>query len=572
MQPISNSSSSSDKPIWYFLIFWTLLNAVQAYTLELHGDEAYYWVYSRFLAWGYFDHPPMVAIFIRIGDSIMHNELGLRLLTVLTNSASLYIIWLMLKRYSVKAKWFIPVVSSLFILHIYGFTTTPDSPLLFFAVLFYYFYQRYAERDDIKTAGILSLVTACMLYSKYHGILLIGFTVLSNSALLKRKSFWAIALAVLVLYVPHIYWQVTNDFPTLKYHLFTRSSDPYRFEFTYTYPLGQLLMAGPLIGWFLFYTGWKIKISDTFIRCLVFNCVGTFFFFLLTTLKGVVEIHWTLIAFVPLVMLVLISFSQLQQPPKWFYKVAYINVALILFIRLSLIFRVPFVIQNGHLESYFGFREWAQKVKAHIGSAYLMVPDGFQDPSKYNYYTNTTKAMAYDSRDYHKTQYDLWPIEDSLQHHKVYYITTAREHGLTEDSLVKRSWQQWYGGWINDARTYQKVEIAVLTKAVTAKEGDTVPLFLTIHNPYNYRVAFANSDNLNKVSLEACIVNGGDLVDVAQTVGGFNNLVLEPGATVKYNCAFKLSAKKGSYELYLSIHTTPLKGSKNSGTIKLDVQ
>jgi len=136
---ISSQQPSSNKAIGYFLLLWTILNAIQAYTLELHGDEAYYWVYSKLLDWGYFDHPPMVAVFIKIGDSLMHNELGLRLLTVLTNSAAVYLLWLILKKYNASAKWFMLVVSGLFIFHIYGFTTTPDSPLLFFTVLFYFY-------------------------------------------------------------------------------------------------------------------------------------------------------------------------------------------------------------------------------------------------------------------------------------------------------------------------------------------------------------------------------------------------------------------------------------------------
>src|SRR3982751_62509 len=96
------SAKQSDKPIWYFLLLWTILNAIQAYTLEVHADEAYYWLYSRFLDWGYFDHPPMVAIFIRIGDSIMHNEFGLRMMTVLSSSLSVYVLWLIVKRYAVE--------------------------------------------------------------------------------------------------------------------------------------------------------------------------------------------------------------------------------------------------------------------------------------------------------------------------------------------------------------------------------------------------------------------------------------------------------------------------------------
>src|SRR5476649_2258510 len=125
---LSQKTSSSDRPIWYFLLCWTIFNILQAYKLEIHADEAYYWLYSRFLDWGYFDHPPMVALFIRIGDTLMHNELGLRLVTVLTSTASVYLLWLILKKYAVDAWAIILVISGIFIFHIYGFTTTPDAP------------------------------------------------------------------------------------------------------------------------------------------------------------------------------------------------------------------------------------------------------------------------------------------------------------------------------------------------------------------------------------------------------------------------------------------------------------
>src|SRR6201996_3003913 len=111
---LSQKTPSPDKPIWYFLLCWTIFNVLQAYKLEIHADEAYYWMYSRFLDWGYFDHPPMVALFIRIGDIIMHNELGLRLMTVLASTASLYILWLILKNYGASAKLFAVVIACMF--------------------------------------------------------------------------------------------------------------------------------------------------------------------------------------------------------------------------------------------------------------------------------------------------------------------------------------------------------------------------------------------------------------------------------------------------------------------------
>ena len=38
-----------------------VLRAVMAGLLPLTADEAYYWLWSQHLAWGYFDHPPMIA-------------------------------------------------------------------------------------------------------------------------------------------------------------------------------------------------------------------------------------------------------------------------------------------------------------------------------------------------------------------------------------------------------------------------------------------------------------------------------------------------------------------------------
>ena len=229
----TQTTKQSDKPIWYFLLCWTILNAIQAATLELHAYEAYYWMYSRFLDWGYFDHPPMVALFIRFGDSIGHNEFCMRLITIIASSTGIYVLWLILKRYTVSASAFILVVAGMLILHIYGFTTTPDAPLFFFAVLFYYFYQRYIDKDEWWLATVLGAVIACMFYSKYHAVLLVAFTVISNIKLFKRPSFWFIAALAVVLYIPHILWQITHGFPSVNYHLYERAVKVYNPENSY---------------------------------------------------------------------------------------------------------------------------------------------------------------------------------------------------------------------------------------------------------------------------------------------------------------------------------------------------
>ena len=57
-------------PLYGFLAIWLVINLIQSYFTELAHDEAYYWMYSKYLSWGYFDHPPMIALIIKIGYAI----------------------------------------------------------------------------------------------------------------------------------------------------------------------------------------------------------------------------------------------------------------------------------------------------------------------------------------------------------------------------------------------------------------------------------------------------------------------------------------------------------------------
>ncbi len=136
-----------------FLLSWFLVNLLQAGATELFDDEAYYWVYSRFLSWGYYDHPPMIALLIKIGYFFFHNELGVRLLIVILSTASLVIIYDLLPQKSNKL--FITIACSMAVLQIGGIIAVPDIPLIFFTALFLWLYRRFLQRTSL----VNSLVT-----------------------------------------------------------------------------------------------------------------------------------------------------------------------------------------------------------------------------------------------------------------------------------------------------------------------------------------------------------------------------------------------------------------------------
>src|SRR6476620_3136159 len=103
---------------------WLLLNLIQSSVTGLIDDESYYWVYSRFLAWGYFDHPPMIAMLIKVGYAIFHNELGVRLLTIILSTASLWITESLIEKKN--AFLFYAICGSMALAQIGGMLAVPD--------------------------------------------------------------------------------------------------------------------------------------------------------------------------------------------------------------------------------------------------------------------------------------------------------------------------------------------------------------------------------------------------------------------------------------------------------------
>ena len=153
--------------LFYFSLL--LLGIIQARFTELQDDEAYYWVYSKFPDWGYFDHPPMIAMLVKMGYAIFPNELGVRLFSVLLCVLSLVIIEdLAGKR---NPRLFYTIVLSFSILQLGGFMAAPDIPLIFFAAFFFRCYKKFVADFSLFHTFLLGFSAALLLYSKYHAVL-----------------------------------------------------------------------------------------------------------------------------------------------------------------------------------------------------------------------------------------------------------------------------------------------------------------------------------------------------------------------------------------------------------------
>lgn len=394
------------------------MHFIQASSTELLDDEAYYWVYSIFPAWGYFDHPPMVAMLIKAGYAIFHNELGVRLFSLLLSTAAVYIVDNLIEKKNYLL--FYSICISLAIIQVAGIMAVPDTPLMFFIASFFWLYRRFINNINIINALLLGICIALMLYTKYHGVLVVIFTGLSNLKLFKRYETYIAIITAIVLFTPHLYWQYVNGFPSVQFHLLERYVADYEVMFTVEFILGQLLIAGPLMGWLLLAAAALYKPASLLERAMKFSFVGFYLFFLLSTAKGRAEANWTIPAFISMIVLshqYLLKHDKLR---KWLYYSVPVSLALVFATRVLMIADTPVASWLGRKE-FFENKTWVNQVKENAGGAPVVFIDSYQKPSKYWFYADDT-AMALNTVYYRRNNYNFWPIEDSLLGKKVYAV------------------------------------------------------------------------------------------------------------------------------------------------------
>lgn len=448
-------------PRLLFFAGWFLINIIQASTTELFDDEAYYWVYSRFLDWGYFDHPPMVALLIKAGYAVFHNELGVRLLMVVLNTATIIIIQDLTGKKDERL--FFAIASTVAVAQIGGMMAAPDIPLLFFTALFFWLYRRFLQRMNFLNTLWLGICMACMLYSKYHAVLVIFFALFSNFKLLTKPQAYGAALICLLLFAPHLYWQYIHNYPSLQYHLFERNASYYKFSYTTEYILGQIAMAGPLMGWLLLWAAYKYKPFTLSDKALQYTFVGFYLVFLVSTLKGRAEANWTVAAFIPLMVLshqYLVTNLRLR---KWLLKSVPVTLALVLVARLYMMWWIPAVsgiakneFHNNHVR--------ANAIHQKAGPLPVVIINSYQHASKYWFYTGIP-AFSLNSPYYRRNNYNLWPIEDSLIGKPV-YLVVPKDYSYYETIFNTYKWTYPADGVVDRYYSFSRVLFTDITSHI----------------------------------------------------------------------------------------------------------
>ncbi|MGV8124699.1 MAG: ArnT family glycosyltransferase [Candidatus Xenobiia bacterium LiM19] len=288
--------------------------------VPLSGDEAYYWMWSKRLALGYYDHPPMVAWLIALGTAILGDTpQGARLMSVVLSAATSLLLFNLCYRISRKETvafgaialyWLIPFLA------VESVMTIPDAGLIFFWTLsMTLFYDAVLGKKRWTSWFLGGITWALAFYSKFTALIFLPsmllFLIISPSGRqsLRHRGPWLALGAAVVTLIPYILWNVSNQWISLHFQLMSRhavlaSASSYLSK----YLLLQSAALSPLMPLLFIYVIWKavrLKSSPNWeaFLYLISLSVPTYLFFLYVSLHEQVEINWPVAGVLGLVVL-----------------------------------------------------------------------------------------------------------------------------------------------------------------------------------------------------------------------------------------------------------------------------
>ncbi|QEY50827.1 glycosyltransferase family 39 protein [Legionella longbeachae] len=265
-----NNSSKSSHPVLILILLLFLLRIFFMFKSNLLAEEAYYWNYSNHLDFSFLDHPPMVAILIKLGTLIFDtNEWGVRFATIpcwiLTCYFSFKLTTLIRKEAGLYAVVLLSIMPFFFI---HSLIITPDIPLILcWSAALYYLYQSLVL-DKYSSWYWAGIWIGLGLLSKYT-IVLLGLSTLiylildpASRKWFLRKEPYCCALIALIIFIPVIYWNATHDWASFLFQSSRRFHEYYSFSFHKLIGLivAFLTPAGIFGAWLLFSNEYSKKL------------------------------------------------------------------------------------------------------------------------------------------------------------------------------------------------------------------------------------------------------------------------------------------------------------------------
>jgi len=233
------------------------LRLVGAAWTPLTFDEAYYWMWSKHLAFGYYDHPPGVAVLIRLGTMIAGDtELGVRLVSILLAlpmSFAMYRTAAILFGSQRVAATATILLNVTLMAAVGTMIVTPDSPLLVASSFVLFFLAKVLETGRGAWWLAAGAAVGVALLSKYTA-LLFGPAILIWLVSVPRLRRWLISpwpylggIVALAIFSPVILWNADHDWVSFIKQIGRSRIEEFRPAFIGELIPTQIAFATPLV-------------------------------------------------------------------------------------------------------------------------------------------------------------------------------------------------------------------------------------------------------------------------------------------------------------------------------------
>ena len=190
-------------------------------------DELYYIACSARPSLGYVDHPPLAPLLLRLSRALLGDSLpAIRFLPALAGAASVYLTGLMARRMGAgmfgQAVAAIALMAAPIPLLLFGFYSMNAFELLLWVAASYVLVQL-ARTGNERLWLVFGLVAGIGLENKHTFVLLaaglaVGLLLTPARRHLTSKWLWLGAAVALLLFLPNLWWQIQNGWPSLEFY------------------------------------------------------------------------------------------------------------------------------------------------------------------------------------------------------------------------------------------------------------------------------------------------------------------------------------------------------------------
>ena len=302
--PSPSGSEAPDRGLILLIAGLAALRLASAAAIPLTEDEAYYRLWAQHLQLGYYDHPPMIAWWIRVGTTLVgDNALGVRLLPALANLLSTLIVFdlgrmLGDRRTGLKAAL---LYNCTLTIGAAAALAVPDVPAGLFWILTLWALAKAVGEDGPRWWFAAGAAAGLACLSKYSALFLAPGVILWLAASepgrkqLTRPWPWICAALALAVFSLNICWNASHHWQTFAKQFGRAAPGRFAPRYLLEFLAGQFVLLNPAVAILAAigaWRAWKARSQAPLAWLMAASMAPFAAYLILHSLHDRVQAHW----------------------------------------------------------------------------------------------------------------------------------------------------------------------------------------------------------------------------------------------------------------------------------------